>query len=158
MLEFSGFYFFLIGMHRSKGIFTNELLRDNDRILIVISVPWHKCNHNIFTDRKLTLIHVCTIGNNLLSLNFITKFDNWCLRKGSILIGSHIFFKWIMVYKYTRIIFTHNINIFSIYFFNCTCSLSFHTLPCITTHNRFHTCTDNRCICFKKRYRLALHV
>ncbi len=132
VLKFPCLYLFLIDVNRCKGIFTDDLLGNDDRILVVVSIPRHKSNHNVLTDSKLTLIHIRTICDHLFRLYLISHFYDRCLRKGGVLVGSHVLFHRIMVYKHTCFIFTHDINAFRIYFFNCTCSFGFDSFPCIT--------------------------
>ncbi len=118
MLELTRFDLFLIRVHRSESIFTDQFFRDDNRIFIVVSIPRHKGNKDILADSKLTLVHVGAICNHLAFFNFLTYIDNRGLRKSGILIGSHILFQSIMINKDTALIFAHHIDIFSIYLFN----------------------------------------
>ena len=52
-------------MDRGKAIFLNNTLRDQDGILKVVSIPWHKRNAHILTQGELAEINRWSISQHV---------------------------------------------------------------------------------------------
>ena len=52
-------------MYRCEVVILHDFLRDDDRILIVVSLPWHIGDREIASDCELTIVDTLTISEDL---------------------------------------------------------------------------------------------
>ena len=52
-------------MYGSEIVILHDLLRDDDRILIVVPFPWHIGDREIASDGELTIVDTLTISEDL---------------------------------------------------------------------------------------------
>ncbi len=141
-------------MNRSENISFNKVFTEQNSILVVIAFPRHISNDNIMTESKFTVISRRSISQYLTFDYSFTFSDNRSLVYTSSLIRTFEFQKFININALRAL----NTNFVSSNANNCTCIFGKNTYAGIDGNFVFHTSSNNRRLCAKKRYRLTLHV
>ena len=76
-------------MNRSINVVFNDPLRDNNRILKVITIPRHERYEHVPTESKLTRLCVWSIRENVTLLDLVTDFNNRLLVDAGSCIRTH---------------------------------------------------------------------
>ena len=71
--------FEFLNMNRSKDVFLEHLLGNENSILKVITIPRHEADEDITTECHFTLLSGGTIGDDLARLDFLTPVDDGLL-------------------------------------------------------------------------------
>ena len=75
-------------MDRGQTIFLDHALGYENRILKVVSVPWHEGDSHILTERQLTEVHRGSISKNVAALNRVTRAHNGPLIDTGVLVRT----------------------------------------------------------------------
>ena len=73
-------------VYRGEAVFFNDPLRNQDRILEVVTIPWHKCDQHVLTQRQFTKVCRRTIGQHVTLGDYITNNDQWTLIHTGVLV------------------------------------------------------------------------
>ncbi len=92
-------------MNRSVNIFFHDLLRDNDSILKVVSIPRHEGHKDVTSKCKFTTFGVRSISQHITDLDLISTIAYWALVQASTRIGTHELTQWISKDTFARITF-----------------------------------------------------
>ena len=77
-------------MDGGKAIFFNHALGNEDGILKVVTVPGHKGDAHILTQRQLTQVDRRAIGQNIATLNQVAFFHNRALVDAGVLVRTGV--------------------------------------------------------------------
>ena len=75
-------------MNRGETIFLDHSLGYENRILKVVSVPWHEGDSHILTERQLTEIHRGSVSKNVTALNRVARANNRALIDTGVLVRT----------------------------------------------------------------------
>ena len=75
-------------MNGRVDVFANHALTHDDRIFVVVSVPGHKGNQHILTEREFTVLHCGTVGENIAALHPLTVYHDRFLVEAGARIGT----------------------------------------------------------------------
>ena len=75
-------------MNRGQNVITNHTLRDNDSILIVVTLPRNVSNQQVSTQSQLTVLGSITLCQDITSLNALTLVTDRTQVDGHILVGT----------------------------------------------------------------------
>ena len=75
-------------MNRSQHVIANHALRDNDGILIVITLPRDISNEQVTTQSQLTIFSSITLSQDIASLHTLTLIADRTQVDGHILVGT----------------------------------------------------------------------
>ena len=142
-------------MNRSIHIFLHQSFTEQYGILVVITFPCHKSNQWVFTKGDFAAGSRRSISNYLTSLNFITFCNNRSLVHAGTLVASYKFRQFILI---QISIFFANQNAVCFGTFYHTAFFCYHTVSGVNSRFHFHTCSDNRRLCYQKWHCLTLHV
>ena len=79
----------LVDMNRCKDVILDDLFRDQDRILEIITIPRHESHEDVTTNGKLAILSRSTIRKDLAFLYRLSARNNWLLIKACARIGTH---------------------------------------------------------------------
>src|SRR5690349_11094436 len=63
-------------MNRSKQIFFYHSFTDHDRILEVVTFPWHECHFQVLTEGELTILRCITFSKEITTLHLLSFFHS----------------------------------------------------------------------------------
>ena len=79
----------LVNMNRCEDVILNDLFRDQNRILEIITIPRHKSHEDVTTNGKLAILSRSTIRKDLAFLYRLSTRNNRLLIKACARIGTH---------------------------------------------------------------------
>ena len=82
-------HFELVDMNRCKDVILDDLFRDQNRILEIITIPRHEGHENVTTNGQLAILSRSTIRKDLAFLYGLSARNNWLLIKACARIGTH---------------------------------------------------------------------
>ena len=80
--------FKFFNMKRCKDIITRNSFREQNRVFIVQTIPRHKGDQNVFTQRQFAHVRALSVSHNIAGLNFIADFNQRNLVNAGILVRS----------------------------------------------------------------------
>ena len=78
----------LLDVDRRQNIVLNQTLRQDDGVLVVVTLPWHERHEQVAAKGHLTLIGTRTIGQNRTGHNPLTLFNDRSLVETGALVGA----------------------------------------------------------------------
>lgn len=142
-------------MNGSVIIILHKSFRDDDRIFIVVSIPWHICNSKIAPDCQFSVVNGLSISENL-SFYYLFSSIYTCP-----LMNQHVRVRTIKSTQWVSNLFPIFIEYRNMLRINTDHLTIFFCLYDITrsfTDNTLHTSTNNRCISSNKRNCLTHHI
>ncbi len=82
------FDFELLDMDRGVVVVANQLLRDQDRVLEVVTTPRHECHKYVTSKAKLALLRARTISDDLPLEHAVALTNNRLLIDAGVLVGT----------------------------------------------------------------------
>jgi len=80
-------HFELLDMDRGVGVLLDQFFRDEDRVLKVISHPWHEGHQDVLAQGKTAVVSGRAVGEDIALLDFLALFDHRALVEAGALIG-----------------------------------------------------------------------
>src|SRR5690625_5868023 len=77
-------------MDAGEAIFLNDPLGDQDGVFKVVTIPRHKGDAHVLTQRQLTHVHGGTIGQNVAASDNITDVNDRPLVDAGVLVGAGV--------------------------------------------------------------------
>ena len=152
-------------MDRGENILLNNLFRDYNSILKVITLPGHESHHEVTSKREITLAGCISFAENLTFFHPVTFTHHRAEVHTGVLIGSRELGKSVMFYIIVKtnefLFFKPGMpdNYFSrIHKFDQSVTFCIDEHAGIEGHIALNTCTNNRGFRVKQRNRLTHHV
>src|SRR5690606_29949761 len=146
-------------------VFAHYPFADHNRILEVVTLPWHECHFQILSECEFAILSCITFSEEVALLHLLSFLhgrlqvdagllvclDEFCKPVDpEIVFEAHEFFLSIAIVAYVDFIRINE--------FNHTVAFGVNLNPCITSSLSFETCTNNWHIRTNEWHSLALHV
>ena len=149
-------------VNRGEMVVLDQTLRDEDRVLEVVSAPGHEGDENILAQRQFTLLGGRTVGDDIARLDMIAWLDDGPLVDAGVLVGSLELDQVVDVRlgrsQVVGLRGSADHDASRIDGLNHALAPGHHRHTRIARHNPFHTRTDQRRSGSDERHRLPLHV
>src|SRR6185437_3220005 len=87
-LGVAGFDLELLDMDRGLVVLADQLLRDEDRVLEVVTAPWHEGHEHVASEAEFSLLRARTVGDDLPLDHAVALADDRLLVDAGVLVGT----------------------------------------------------------------------
>ena len=154
-LGISAFKLVFLYVDRCVNVIVNQLLVDKNGILVVVAFPRHEADKRILAQRYLALTCGGTVGKHLVLLYLLALCDDRSLVHTGTLIGALEFYQLVLSFLSVVILYGDFVRGNAC---NNAVLLGENANARVNGSLVFHTCADDRILCYHERNCLSLHV
>ena len=152
-------------MNRSQYVITNHALRDNDGVLIVVTLPRHVSHEEVATECELAVLCSVTLCEDVALLNALTLVADRTQVDGHVLVGAAELRNAVLLESrleaYELLVVgagVEDADCCSVYVFDNALALCSNHCTRVLAHLLLKTCTYDRCVVVEQWHCLAHHV
>src|SRR5581483_6936150 len=155
----------LLNVNRGVVVLFHQLFRDQDRVLEVVTAPWHEGDQHVSSQRQLAVIGARTVGDHLTFRDPLSALDRGLLIDTGVLVGAlELGYLLTVSTDLARelsgmvLAFHADDNALRVHRSNDSVPAGQNDSARIARRDAFHSGADNWSFRPQQRYRLALHV
>src|SRR5690606_38441210 len=152
----------LLDVNRGEPVFTNDALRDQDRIFEVVAIPRHERDAHVLTERQLTEVGGGAIGEDIALGHRVAGLHERALVDTGVLVRTRVLDHVVdvdgrLARQHLSLMDTHH-DASRVNHVDHAAAARNHADTGIARHCALHAGTYERLLRYQRRYRLTLHV
>ena len=153
-LGFTNFYVEIFNINRGQSIIFDELARDHDGVIHVVTTPWHEGHEKVATESEFVIFKRSTFDKSVTGLNFLTTYSHTALVVTLIRVGLFEMLDKVFLRSFVSIFDDDGLTVG---LFDYTITFGDDKLRSGASDIIFNTSTNSWGLITEKRHRLFLH-